>query len=191
MLNHEEFLTGVRDVFHSDISQFTETLTAGSGIIHLANVPWERWQPSFVSERAGRWNLQGQPTKYFADDLGVSLAELGYSATNPPFGRTVEVWQTKDQLPVISVGRFPKEIQSAIYQEKDSTKKWEYSHLLVEEFAKQSYARDYLGFFAPSASGIVVRMGGLCLAANPGLQSVERVMAMPYEEIIQLYQKIL
>lgn len=190
-MTNDEFLTGIRDVFHSDVSQFTQTLPAGSGIVHLANVPWERWQPSFISERAGRWNLQGQPTKYFADDLGVSLAELGYSPTNPPNGRTVEIWQTKDRLPVVSIGRFPAEIQNAIYQEKDAAKKWEYSHLLIQEFGKQIYAKDYVGIFAPSASGIVLEMGGLCLATNPRPENVECVLAKPYEEMIRLYPEIL
>ncbi len=163
-------------------TSFLTDIPCGSGIIHLANVPHETWKPGFLSPNPGRWNLPEQPSKYFADDLTTCMAELGYWPEAKPYGRVVEVWETTKQFQVFDVTRLPGDLRQYLYEEKDPSRKWDASHVLVNCINGFDWADSVGGIYAPSASGLALNTGGMCLSTNPTFGNVKPITQHTFEE---------
>jgi hypothetical protein len=159
-----------------------ELIPEASGIIRLVNVPHPRYDPTFVSRRPGRWTLGDQAFRYFANDLVVCAAELGFYTDPIPPDRVVELWQTTRPIKSVSVTPLPRDLRDALYEDRgDPAIKWQKPHALLEALQADPDYRDNPFIYAPSASGLALNLGGMSFVA-PDCDAVERVAAMRYRE---------
>jgi hypothetical protein len=127
------FREEVSSIISADPQRFIEIIPANSGILHLANVDLCTWNPTFISTRAGRWNLIDQPAKYFADRLSVCLAELGYTSDTPPVGRVVEYWTTTAEIQAFNITKLPEHMQPNIFKDLGPAPvKWQAAHTVLD-----------------------------------------------------------
>jgi hypothetical protein len=176
----------IQETVGRDPQQFIENIPPGSGICHIANVGQDQWNPGFVSTRSGRWSENGQPSRYFADDFKVCAAELGHAPENPPVGKTFELWETAREIPAINVARLPDDIRGALFEDfGPAPDKWAKPYAFLEEVKKIPGLEGVGCVYAPSASGQMLGMGGMCFMANPLGPDVRRVSVGNYEDWVQ------
>jgi len=181
------FLSRVLETFTANPLQYVETIPSGSGIFHMANVGLDQWSAGFVSTKPGRWNIAGQDSKYFADDLRVCAAELGYTQNNPPSGKVFELYETTREISAINIASLPGDIQQALYKDLGpGPSKWEKTHALLKEIQMVPEYKGITCVYAPSASGLMLGTGGMVFVADPGGPDVTRVGTYDYEEAARL-----
>lgn len=125
------------------------------------------WIPNYVSARAGRWNLDGVPTKYFGDNVAICLAEM-VGLEEEMSECICEHWKTTDSLRAIDIASFPFELQQALFESGGlPAEKWAKSHLLLKRLNLVPECCTATAIKAPSAYGVALDIPGFTLAANP------------------------
>jgi hypothetical protein len=160
----DEFRRGLELYIQDNPGGLHVLIPPGSGICRIANVAWHNWIPGFISSRPGRWTRGRQSRRYFADDVRVCAAELGYFDTPVTPNVVVELWETSRNLPAVSVYQLPQALQDALYEDRgEPAVKWVKPHILIDVLRHTPEYADTNIIQAPSASGIVCDIGGTCL----------------------------
>jgi hypothetical protein len=163
----------------------------GSGMCRIANVMWNAYDANFLSQIPGRWTNARTGCRYFADDIRVCAAELGYfGAPSPvPGNRVVELWETTRPIAALSIFELPEPLKIALYEDRgDPAVKWVKSHALVARLRNSPEYEDVGVFLAPSASGIACDLGGTCLVAPPS-PAIRLVRSLQYDQWRHLLQE--
>src|SRR5438552_18657395 len=99
----EEFERDARAVIRRDPTKLIVPLPSDSGMFRIANVAWDNWSANFISSQPRRWTHEGQSSRYFANEVEVCAAELGYFNTDVTPDVVVELWETIREAPAISI----------------------------------------------------------------------------------------
>lgn len=181
----DEFRTQLREYLAISPYGLIDVIPAGSGLCHVANTSVSNWDPAFVSTKAGRWTTAGQPSRYFATDVPICAAELGYDPGNPPCDKVIELWETTCEVSAINLTQLPSRILEALFEDKGPPpEKWRKSHILLEEVRARREYQDIRCVYAPSASGLMLGLGGMCFVADPSLGMARRIRAQSYDDWI-------
>ena len=145
----------------------------GSGICRIVPVSSPEYIPGHVSCSPGRWNHDGTSALYGADGFSICAKELGLSEGNLP-GCTFEYWETQATISAVDISAFPNEIREVFFERKGPPPfKWECSHALIDEINRLPQFKDVEFIYAPSASGMVTGVDGMCSRWNPHSQPIE------------------
>jgi hypothetical protein len=136
----------------------------GSGVFHIANILPNQFDKAWISQNAGRFSEEGEKVKYYADKFDVCAKELGYPLGTTPSNVVFVAAEITEDTSVFDVHKLPINLQSELYEDKNSVTKYEKSHVLMETVREDSRFKDIKGTYYPSASGQVLGTGGSCLA---------------------------
>jgi len=146
---------------------------AGTDLWSYTCVGLENWEPTFLPAWEGRWNLYGEPTKYFGSSPEICLAELAGCGEDELTYCVTEHWWTTERIEALDVGRLPSELVVALFEKGGGqAEKWEQSHYCLRRLRDYLGTREPLALKAPSAFGAALTISGYTLAANPFKQGI-------------------
>ena len=161
-------------------------IPAGSGICSIANTVPSNWVTGFTSNRPGRWNKSGQPTKYFGEALQLCAAELFGTDASKLDDVVCERWRTTGTISAFNISKFPHDLQTAFYEDKgQAPAKWTKPHLFVDSAAANGAYSGVQCIYAPSASGKALGIDGCVFAADPKEQPLQLIETGKYSQMIQ------
>lgn len=144
------------------------TLPEGLVLYSITPVVPSAWIAGFVSARGGRWNLDGHPAKYFADNISTCLAELIGSCEEDIESCVCESWQTTGSLRALDIGKFPHDLQRAFFEQGGlPAEKWWSCHTLLRNLRFYPECSTARAIKALSPYGQALGIPGFVLAANP------------------------
>jgi hypothetical protein len=182
-MTDEEFRLELQSFLNnSPVASVVTQVPLGSGVMRIANVPIEYYNPAFVSSSVGRWNTQGEIVQYFATSFRTCAVELGYGSASDAKDRVFELRETTKQFSAFDVSKLPQQIQTRIYDSCSTAAKWNRSQIVVDELRRHSSYSDVLAIYAPSASGLITGVGGMCLVLPPLAELAKVVGTGTYEE---------
>ncbi|MCD6050444.1 MAG: hypothetical protein K0Q55_1847 [Verrucomicrobia bacterium] len=165
-MQNEEFELKVGQFLESKPELFAH-IPAGTPLWSVTPVSPDEWLPAYTSAQAGRWNLDGVPTKYFADCLPICLAEMVGGEYDIP-ACICERWQTTDGITAIDIANFPPDIQKALFEDGGlPVEKWRKSHLCLRQLITSPDYNVVTAIKAPSAYGLALDIPGYTLALDP------------------------
>jgi hypothetical protein len=172
----EDFKSRLHEFFSLNPGDITINIPSGSGIASIAPVPASDWISGFASPDARRWNLDGQPTKYFGTDFRMCGAEFFGANTGKLDNYVCEQWRTTNQILALDVSKFPADIRSGLYEDKGKApEKWIKPHALLNVASEYPAYSGFKNVYAPSASGMELGFGGYVLATNPATQPLQLI----------------
>lgn len=164
-MDNNNFYNSVKSYLNDcDVTDIVTSIPEGSGVFHIANVPPERFAPSWVSQNAGRFSNQGEGVRYYANEFDVCARELGYPPETDPSGVVFVAAELTKATNVIDVHKLPDEIKAPLFADKDPQSKWENSYSFMQAVREDDRFSDTCGAYFPSASGQMLNTGGSCLA---------------------------
>jgi len=145
------------------------TIPEGSGICHIANVPEQDYDPCFVSMNQRRWNGAEETAKYFASNFDIGSIESHYPTGTPIEDRIFELHRTTKSFDAIKVSEsnLPQEIFQPLFEDKSPSTKWDLPAIFIEEVKKHTEFSNIQAIYAESASGMHLKVDGMCFVTSP------------------------
>ncbi len=157
--------TAALEFSSKNATEFITTIPARTGLYRIANVPPEEFDRDWVSRSGGRFCESGADSRYYTIDKTPSLLETRHELGVEPTGITYSIESLCNSIDVFDVHKLPQDIQEALYEDRDSSAKYEKSLLLMDAIEQSSkfVSAQLKGVLYQSASGNLHGIEGNCL----------------------------